>query len=290
FIAYYPILLALISAFGNTINSLLSAWSTKSGTFNSTVCVVYSIIPSFIICLVFAILSDHEISLGIFALLCLKNVLYGSGFYLRLRGIEHLGAFNGALMAASQPVLISVMSLIILSEELGTVQWVSIGAVFAAIFLPVRGSAVTLKDLMYYVAIPTFLFSGTVIFDRYLLTTHLEPTNFFVWDKISVLPAVLLSLLFAGKLRNTDFSPVKIFSSKKASFIIILMGLSWGIASYTYAVALSGEKAAIITLVRNLAFPLTAIIGGFIFREAIRTSQYLSLAIVVGAIFCGTLL
>ncbi len=283
------ILLAAISALGNVFNSLITASSTKSGSFNSQTCVIYSIIPSFVICVFAVIFYDYQMSIAIFSLLCLKNVLYGLGFYLRFRAIERLGAFNGALMAASQPVLISVLSIIILNETLSVIQWVSILIVCIAILLPSKSSDFSWKDIANYVIIPTVLFSATVIFDRYLLVEHLDPMNFFVWDKISVFPAVIASMFIAGKLSGVSLAPSRTGWNVREILIVAFLGITWGIASYTYAVALSGEKAAMISLVRNLAFPLTAVLGGVIFREAVNQRQYFSLFIISTGILLGTL-
>ncbi|WP_299006352.1 EamA family transporter [uncultured Shewanella sp.] len=285
----YFILIAFISALGNVVNSLLVAGATKKNIYNSQTCVVYSILPIFIISIFIVLINSIKIEINVFLLLCVKNVIYGLGFYLRFKAVEKLGAFNGALMAASQPVMISIFSLVFLSELLNTVQWVAILSVSIAILIPVRKNSYSIKDIASYVALPTLLFSSTVIFDRYLLTTYLSPTDFFVWDKISVFPAVLVSLFIAGKLKNISLKPTGKVFTVKVILLMTLLGLSWGIASYTYAIALAGEKAAIVTMIRNLAFPLTALAGAYIFKEKIDRIQYISLTIIVVAIVCGTI-
>ena len=96
-------------------------------------------------------------------------------------------------------------------------------------------------------------------------------------------------MFIAGKLKKVKFVPESVNTSIKVGLLVVLMGITWGVASYTYAVALAGEKAAIISLVRNLAFPLTAVMGAYIFKEKISRLQIISLAVVVFAITVGAI-
>jgi drug/metabolite transporter (DMT)-like permease len=279
------VLYALISAICNVINSLSSSFYTRSKLINSETASIISIFPSFLLCTMISWNFTNQINFNLFLVLCFKNIIYGFGFYLRYQGFERLGAFNGALMAAMQPILISVLSLIILGEYLSYIQWIAIAMIFFAIIMPIGLDKIDIYTLTKFVALPSIMFCISTIFDRYLLVNHFHPLEFFVWDKISVLPAVFISIVLAGRIKNINFPKSHTIGATIA--IILGLSVSWGIASFTYALALAGEKTAIITLVRNLAFPATAVLGGFLFREKVTVRQYISLVIVVTAIFLG---
>lgn len=284
-----PVFIAFLSACGNTANSLTSSGASKSGIYNTETTVAISIIPSFVICLVLSYAYIDSITVSLALMLTLKNIFYGFGFYLRYFGLQKLGAFNGSFLAATQPIIISCLSIFILGEDLDYFQWTAIIIMTMAMLLPTGVGSYNFGTVAKLILAPAIFFSISTIADRYILVHHMTPENYFIWDKITVFPAVMIALMISGKFKTISFksdfesTPIKII-------VIILLGATWGAASYTYAVSLAGEKTAIITLVRNMAFPMAAVAGGLLFKEIITTRQYASLALVVLSIFVGIML
>src|SRR5690242_18795980 len=98
------VLYALVSAMGNTSNSLLSAQALRTKSLSTASVTLLSLAPAFLISLIWSVQFWTSLTAIVFSLMILKNSLYGIAFYLRFRGFSQLGGFQGALLAASQPI------------------------------------------------------------------------------------------------------------------------------------------------------------------------------------------
>ena len=72
-----------------------------------------------------------------------------------------------------------------------------------------------------------------------------------------------------------------------SELMLSLIAILFTISVYTYNVALGLEKAAVVGLFRNAAYPLAALIGAFLFRQKISAHEWLSLSFIVAAVFFG---
>lgn len=272
---------AFVSAAGNTSNSLMSTQVLRSKRLSAGSVTLVSLLPAFLISMVCSIQFWNSLTWMVASLMILKNIFYGSAFYLRFRGLSHLGGFQGALLAACQPVLVSVLSLTFLGEHLLAKQWFAVMLITGALLLPVRFENGKNKDVVQFALLPALLLSLVVVMDRWILVNALNPIAFFVLDKALLFPVVLLTLMISGryKIRRLKQGPLK----SSTVLWILALGLTWALASYTYGVSLAGEKTAIVTLVRNLAFPAAAIGSAFLFNEKLNRSRILSLLLVISA-------
>lgn len=117
--------------------------------------------------------------------------------------------------------------------------------------------------------------------DRWILVNSLSPLEFFVLDKAILFPVVALTLILSGRYQLGWTAPSKLRSS--TWFWICALGLTWALASYTYGVSLAGEKTAVVTMIRNLAFPAATLGSAWLFGEQLCSSRIVSLVLVVSA-------
>ncbi|BBH54374.1 hypothetical protein JCM31447_28380 [Fluviispira sanaruensis] len=184
-------------------------------------------------------------------------------------------------MAASQPVLVSVLSLGVLGEHLLMKQWFAVALITVALLVPAKFEKGKHSDILNFALVPALLLSIVIVIDRWILVNSLSPLEFFVLDKAILFPVVVLTLVLSGQHQLKWTAPAKLKSS--TWFWICSLGLTWGLASYTYGVSLAGEKTALVTMIRNLAFPAAALESALLFGEQLNKSRILSLVLVDSA-------
>ena len=129
-----------------------------------------------------------------------------------------------------------------------------------------------------------------VVWDRYYLREYVSSGDFFVIDRLILIPSFLLVLgLMKGKKIISDLQqkinlPIIVRNWKP----LLLIGLLFTISVYTYNVALGIEKAAVVGVFRNSAYPIAAFLGAFLFQQKISSKQWLSFSLLVVAIFLGS--
>lgn len=281
-----PISYAVISALGNTANSLWGTQALRTKALSEGSVALLSLLPAFLISLIWSFQFWGSLQLSIAVLMVLKNILYAISFYLRFRGLSNLGGFQGALLAASQPILVSALSLVVLKENLFAHQWFAVLLIGVALLLPVKLESGKTRDVLKFALFPALLSSLVVVIDRWILVNSLSPLPFFVLDKVILLPVVAATLVFAGRyklawIHKDEFDWQLIFWT-------VTLGMTWVVASYTYAISLAGEKTAIVTLIRNLAFPAAALGSLVFFKEQLSRLRLLSLTLVVVACFIAS--
>ncbi len=275
--------IALTSALGNAANSLLGHAALKTKQSTAVDVALMSLIPSFVMALIIGIPLINEMSALVLGLMIVKNSLYGIGFYLRYKGLSQIGAFQGSFLAGVQPVLVSILSLLLLRENLELRQWLALALVAGALLVPIWKEKLSRTNILNFALLPALLFSVVIVFDRWILLNKLCPYNFFALDKIILLPVVWLTL---GLGKN--FGQVKLHLEKSSSYFWLLtLGLTWGVASYTYGVSLSGEKTAMVVLFRNLAFPISALLSVVFFAEPLTRSRAFSIFLIISACAIG---
>jgi len=267
-----PLIYALISALGNTANSLGCTGAIKTKQINSAFVTLASLLPSFLISLVWSHRYFLSLTFQIAGAMICKNALYGIALYLRFRGLAHLGAFQGAVLSSSQPVIISFLSLIFLNEYLSWNQWFGVIIITMTLIIPIYRSENSMSDILKFAVVPSFLQSLIIVIDRFVLTNSFTPREFFLLDKLILFPVTTLTLSISRIIKISNFSfnnQIKI----KNLFWLVLLGSTWGLSSYTYGVSLAGQKTTLVSVVRNLAFPLAAIGSVIIFNEKLTTAR-----------------
>jgi drug/metabolite transporter (DMT)-like permease len=254
-----------------------------------------SFTPGFIYASLALFFYPVHLSAGTLAALFLKNILYCLSFYLRYESLRRFGPFVGALMLGTQPIVIFLLGFVLLSETLNGTQIFSMTLVAAALIAlatkrhHLSSGKISFLDFGKYYIIPTLISTLAIVWDRYFLKRQITSEVFFIIDRATVIPAFFLVLFiikpksFTANRWATDFSRVFARNWKMLSMIAILFTIS----VYTYNVALGLEKAAVVGLFRNAAYPLAALVGAFLFRQKISAHEWLSLSLIVAAVFIG---
>ena len=279
------IFFATVSMLALAGNSLVATRLLKTKECcSSSVITSLSLFPAFLVSLSCVEFVSYNISFHELTLMLGKNGLYGLAFFLRIKSLNHFGAFGGAVFLTAQPILVSIFAWVFLGERLGIYE---IGAVgLTAVGLWVVNSArvrtkYTLGLLLVYLVLPALLISTVMVADKYILLGQISGTQFFVFDKLTLFPAFLFMRLvfrWLGSERSNGnrFCP----SAMYQLFSMLLLGGLWGLSSWSYGLALELEKTAWVAVIRSMSFPLVAIVGCLVFSEKINGKAFLGLGLV----------
>lgn len=254
-----------------------------------------SFVPGFIYASIALFFLPFQLSIGTLSALVLKNVLYCLSFYLRYESLRKFGPFVGALMLGTQPIVIFLFGLILLGETLSGSQVFSVTLATAAlIILAMKGNRtsvnhMTLLDFGKCYAFPTLASTLAIVWDRFFLKGQIPSEAFFIFDRATLIPAFLLALAlikrktFMSGLWQSNFPLIFARNWKMLSTI----GILFTVSVYTYNLALGMEKAAVIGLFRNAAYPIAAFVGAFLFQQKISMREWVSLSLILGAVLLG---
>lgn len=128
-----------------------------------------------------------------------------------------------------------------------------------------------------------------IIWDRYFLRGTLSASEFFILDRILVIPAFILVLIpLRGRQLWTGAWIADSFSILMRHWrSLSMIGLLFAISVYTYNRALGIEKVALVSLLRNVSYPMAAFIGAFAFRQQISIKRWLSFSLVLLSVLLG---
>jgi drug/metabolite transporter (DMT)-like permease len=255
-----------------------------------------SFAPGFVYGCIAALSVPLHFDSSVFAALLVKNILYCLSFYFRYESLKKFGPFVGALMLGTQPAVIFLFGIVLLGEHLTLIQESSMGLVVVALLLlagkggrRAEAKRIYLVDFGKYYVFPTLASTLSIVWDRYFLKGHMPIEEFFILDRLVIIPAFLLTL---GIIQRGDFF-VGIWKDHYGSVlarnwkILSLIGLLFTLSVYTCNLALELEKAAFVGLFRNASYPIAAFAGAFFFKQNVSTKEWLSLSLVFFAIFLG---
>ena len=289
-------LLCAICAASVSLISLTSSQIYRKEPFvTSELMSFVSFIPGFVFGSIGAFHLPLHFNSGILAALFIKNILYCLSFYFRYESLRKYGPFVGALMLGTQPIIIFLLGLILLGESLTSTQMFSmVTTAFALLLLATDGKRtiggrLSFIDFGKYYILPTLASTLAIIWDRYFLRGQISGGDFFILDRLTLIPAFLLAIVlikrnkFAAGLWQKNYTPILFRNWKLFSTI----GLLFTISVYTYNLALTLEKVALVGLFRNAAYPIAAFLGAFLFKQKISSKQWISLSLIFLAILLG---
>jgi drug/metabolite transporter (DMT)-like permease len=227
--------------------------------------------------------------------LVIKNVLYCLSFHYRYESLRKFGPFIGSLMLGTQPILIFLLGWLVLGETISPYQIVSVVLVALALLAlanqkqKTSDGSVTLTLFGKYYLMPTLASTLAIIWDRFFLKGKISPKEFFILDRLMLVPALLIVMLLLsrrdpeGKTRHAESWEAFKRNWKSAFAIALLFTLS----VYAYNSALEVGTAAVVGLFRNSAYPLAAFLGTFIFQRKTSNGEWTSLALVLAAVLVG---
>ncbi len=199
-------------------------------------------------------------------------------------------------MLGTQPIIIFIFGLIFLGENLSATQGLSMVLTVSALLLLAGGttneseeSKISLSAFAKYYIFPTLASGLAIVWDRYFLKGELSGNEFFILDRVVIVPAFLLVVAI---IRRNDFkksiwkdSYLSIFTRNWQ--LLLSIGLLFTLSVYAYNLALALEKAALVGLFRNAAYPVAAFTGTLLFEQKVSAKKWVSLSLIVLAALCG---
>ena len=288
---YFSIVCALSVALISLISSQLYK---KEPLLNSELMSFISFAPGLIYSGFTIFNISSSVSAYILFSLLIKNFFYCLSFYYRYESLRKFGPFIGALMLGTQPIIIFLFGLLLLGETLSSFQILSVGLTTSAlILLTTRNNSgeisINFAGFTKYYLFPTLASALAIIWDRYFLNGKFPSSEFFIIDRFTLVPAFLLSLAFIkGKnfrksLWQNHYKYILENNWKALSSSAFLFTLS----VYAYNMALELEKAALVGLFRNAAYPLAAFVGTFWFKQRLTKIQWVSLSLILLSMYLG---
>ncbi len=233
----------------------------------------------------------------IISALLVKNILYSLSFYFRYESLKKFGPFIGALMLGTQPIAIFFFGWVILNETVSIFKIYSLILITLALFILTfqksshSGSRISLGDFAKYFLMPTLASTLAIVWDRYFLKNEIPKAEFFVLDRIILIPALIITLMIYHRsvAKTSIWQPGSIQVMRRNWKLLFAIGLLFTVSVYSYNSALELENAAVVGLFRNSAYPLAAFCGAFLFARKTSLMEWISLALVVIAITLGVL-
>lgn len=274
---------ALLSALFLASNSLYATKSFKSKSYHPALMSAVSLLPSFLLSLALLPQFYTQFSSEMIATMIFKDLLYGGYFYIRYNALKKHGGFAGALLIAAQPAVIALLANFTLGESLGFAELWAVSCVGLGVFFLKRGThakAFALKELISMILLPASLFSVVAICDRYLLLEGLSGEAFFVLDKTILLPC-FIGVIFFLKMSTPVKQQITELSNRDYFNLFVAAGIFWLLSSFFYGMALKGETAVWVSVIRNLSFPVVSLASILFFKEEWDRRSLL------GLIFCA---
>jgi len=293
------VLFGSVCAFSIALISLTSSYLyRKEPLVTSELMALVSFLPGFIISVVVFLNAPIHLRSAIVIALLIKNILYCLSFYYRYESLREFGPFVGALMLGTQPIVIFALGFILLGETLSATQGFSVALASGSLLLLANGhnksspqNKINWSSFAKYYAFPTFFSGLAIVWDRFFLKEQLPSSQFFVLDRIVILPAFFIALWIIGR---RSFK-IDIWSSTPSGVItrnwksLCFIGLLFTVSVYTYNLALEIEKAALVGLLRNSSYPVAAFVGAFIFKQEVSLRKWVSLFLILAAAVLGAL-
>jgi hypothetical protein len=252
------ILFVLISTLMLTGHSLAASHTFKTQqTFNSTTLLVFSVSPAFLVSIFWSFFLSYSVSWLELGLIALKNSLYAVVLFLRLESFKILGAYSGAVLLIMQPIAIAILSWLLLGESLNYLEGTFAAFTLSGIWMASTSgtqSSHPLVLIVRYVTVPAILMAFIALIERYILLGAVSAIEFFVIDKLIMLPTFLVMYVFCIRLgfidARIDFCGT---SSSRLSLMLLVLGGLWGTSTLFYALALEREKTMWVTMIRSLS-------------------------------------
>ena len=199
-------------------------------------------------------------------------------------------------MLGAQPLIIFIFGLVFLGEHLSVSQELSVFLTVVALLLLVNKAektddkaSVSLFDFSKYYLFPAIASGLAIVWDRYFLKGEMTVESFFVLDRIIIIPAFIVALLLIrrGGFEKSFLREKYVSTITNNWAFLSLIGLLFTVSVYTYNLALSVDKAALVGFFRNTAYPIAAFLGAFLFQQKIPVRRWVSLSLIGLAIALG---
>ena len=218
---------------------------------------------------------------------CVKAIIVCTGFvfsFIAIRGLP-LGFYS--IMALSQMVFTTLISILFLGENFGILNGVALLMVIAGLILVNFKNQNDDGKKIEFIAVLavlgyTFFNSVSAVMDK-VLTKHMTPGQLQFWF-------MFFSVIFYGLIIMIKKEKISI-KSMKTNFWIPLMGflLVFGDRLLFMANSSPKSKVTVMTLLLQCSVIVTVILGKVIYKEKHFLYKLLCASIIIAGILIGTL-
>lgn len=213
-------------------------------------------------------------------LILIKSVVIFFAWLLSFIAIRGLPISIISPFGTLTPIFTILFGVLILNERILLLQAVGIAIMLTVYYFIGKIGALEIKGLfknkyLYLMIASTFLSSISAIIDKFALKT-INAGQMQFWFSLFV-SLLYTSALIISRVRSRDKQPVKL------SFFIILMSIFLVLSDRIYfsAVKMPSSEISIIMPVRRISIFISAIIGGFLFKEKSLKKKFVCACLLV---------
>ena len=205
---------------------------------------------------------------------------YVRGFFLFLSyatafmGLAALPLAEIEAIRFSGPLMITILSVLILSEKVGIQRWLALIVGFMGVLLIVRPGSATFNMGSIFVLVSVLFYALNVILTRKLRTTDSSATMAYYSSLVYLVAAFVLSPLAIFIGERPDAHPSIAFLFRAWSLPTLLdwaimsgLGLVWAGGMYFIARAYSAAQASVVAPFEYVSLPIYIMWGLLIWHE-----------------------
>lgn len=205
---------------------------------------------------------------------------YVRGTFLFLSYTAHMMGLAALTLADiesirfSAPLMITILSVLMLGEQVGPRQWVALIVGFMGVLLIVRPGAATFNAGSIFILMSVLFYALNVIITRKLRTTDSSATMAYYSSLVYLVAAFVLSPLaiVVGEMPDAHPSIAFLFHAwtmpTLLDWVIISgLGLVWAGGMYFIARAYSAAQASVVAPFEYISLPINVMWGLVIWHE-----------------------
>lgn len=205
---------------------------------------------------------------------------YVRGVFLFLSYTTHMMGLAALTLADiesirfSGPLMITILSVLILGEKVGSRQWIALAVGFLGVLLIVKPGSATFNPGSIFILLSVLFYALNVMITRKLRTTDSSATMAYYSSLVYLVAAAVLSPLAIVVGERSDAHPSIAFLLHAWTMpslldwaIIAGLGLVWAGGMYFIARAYSTTQASVIAPFEYLSLPINVMWGLVIWHE-----------------------
>ncbi|MDC3116207.1 DMT family transporter [Alphaproteobacteria bacterium] len=223
-----------------------------------------------------------------------KNILLRScfGFVTMIMVFSSLQLIPIGLttaLAQSSAIFVTLLSPIVLKEEIGLVRWLAVIIGLLGVFLMINPISIVrqtsdLSSLGVYLAFGSALtHAGLALILRKIGKTEHPATTALIHNLITSIVIILLMVFFGTSFYGTSgkYGIEILITPNFILYTLIFLGVTGSFVQYLMAQSYKFAEASILVTLRYLAIPLAALFGYTIWDEIPTLNQFLGGIIVI---------
>lgn len=209
-----------------------------------------------------------------FKLEFIRGIYLFLSYTTAMMGLAALPLAEVEAIRFSGPMMITILSVIMLSEKVSFQRWVALVFGFSGVLFIVQPGSASFNPGSIFVLISVLFYALTVMVTRKLQTTDSSATMAFFSSLVYLVAAMIISpiVILAGEIPNANPSVAFLFRSWAMpslldGMIMAGLGLVWAGWTYFLARAYSVAQASAIAPFEYLSLPINLMWGYLFFKE-----------------------